>query len=170
MPAIVRGDFMEVNDLVSLKKLTPLSAAVGKIESAAYLGKSIYRIGGGLYLYLSKFGGAGNSEGPFLSGFFCAPDDDAMMRATAMNIEGDSGSILSPPVGFLPPEVAMEYRTILNWLKSMAPKVCQESASYRVASDGLFVHRTIETEKYMAYFRGAKDDDCEPPYAILYKY
>lgn len=169
MATIVKGDYMEINDLISLKKLTPLSAAVGKIEPVAFLGKSLYRLGGGIYFYLTKFGGS-NSEGPFLSGLFCAPDDGAMMRVTAMDIDEDSGSILTPPSGFLPPEVAPQYGTILNWLKSMRPKVCQESASYRIASDGLFVHRTIETEKYTVYFRGANDDDHERPYAILYKY
>lgn len=161
---------MDVHDLVLVRKLTPLSAVVTEVDSAAYLGKSLYCLGGGIYLYLTKFGGAGSSEGPFLSGFFCAPDDGAMMRVTAMNIEEDAGSILSLPVGLLPPEVFPKYGAILNWLRSMKPKVCHESASYRIALDGLFVHRTIETEKFTAYFRGAEDDDSEEPYAILYKY
>ncbi|WP_426212033.1 hypothetical protein [Massilia sp. TWP1-3-3] len=171
MATIKKGDFMEFNSLVSLKKLTPLSNVVEQIDAAAFLGKSLYRIGGGIYLYLTKFGGGGaNTEGPFLSGIFFAPDDCAMMRVAAMNIEEDSGSLLTSPAGFLPDEVLPEYGPILNWLKDMRPNVCQESASYRIASDGLFVHRTIETERYTFYFRGATDDDHEPPYAILYKY
>jgi hypothetical protein len=169
MATINNGNLMEFTSLVSLKKLTPLSNVVEQLDAEKFLGQSLYRIGGGIYLYLTKFGGGG-TEGPFLSGIFCAPDDRAMMRATAMNVEEDTGSLLTPPAGFLPAEVPLEYGTILNWLKDMRPKVCQESASYRIASDGLFVHRTIETEKYTFYFRGANDDGYEPPYAILYKY
>jgi hypothetical protein len=171
MATITKGDFMGLDSLMSLKKLTPLSDAVGKIDTAAFLGKSLYRIDSGIYLYLTKFGGGGaNTEGPFLSGIFCAPDDRAMLRAAAMNIEEDSGSLLSPPAEFLPAKVPPEYGAILTWLKNMRPNVCQESASYRIADDGLFVHRTIETERFTFYFRSANDDDHEPPYAILYKY
>ena len=159
-----------MNHLLLLKKLTPLAEVVSAVDPAAYLGKSLYRLGNGAYIYLTKFGGvATESAGPFLSGLFCAPDDGAMMRVTGMDIEKDNGLLLARPV-FLPAEMALEYGAILNWLKDMQPAVLQEAASYRIAVDGDFVHRTIETERYTVYFRGADDDFSEPPYAFLYKY
>lgn len=171
MAAIIKGDCMKNNNLFHLKKFTPLSEVAERIDADDYLCDSLYRIESGLYLYLTKFG-ASSAEyaGPFLSGLFCAPDDGSIMRATALDVEKDVGILLVPPVGFLPPEVIPEYGIILDWLKSMRPKVLQEAASYRIASDGRFVHRTIETEKYTFYFRGASDDNNERPYAILYKY
>jgi hypothetical protein len=173
MAAIVKGDCMKIDDVISVQKFTPLSKAVERIDSTAYLGKSLYCLGGGIYFYLTRFRIGkfeDNSDGPFLSGVFWAPDDGAVKRVTDLNIEEDSGAILRPPAVFLPTDVIPEYASILNWVKKMEPKVCQESASYRIAANGLFVHRTIETEKYTFYFRGANDDDHEPPYAILYKY
>lgn len=170
MAAIIKSDYMRNKNLLSLKKFTPLSKVLEGIDADEYVGGSLYRIERGIYLYLTKFGGGAESIGPFLSGFFCASDDGAIMRATAMDIEKDAGILLLPPAGFLPPEVIPEYGAILNWLKSVRPTVLQEAASYRIASDGRFVHRTIETEKYTFYFRGASDDNNERPYAILYKY
>ena len=162
---------MKITDSLLLKKLTPLATAVKQIDPAAYLGKSVYRLGGGIYFYLTEFGiPEVVSEGPYLSGVLCAPDDGAVMRATARHIEGDTGVTLTPPTGFLPSEPVLEYGGILNWLRSMQPNVCQETASYRISSDGLFVHRTIETERYTFYFRGADNDSRERPYAILHKF
>lgn len=161
---------MKFNYLASLEKFTPLRSVVGDVDLSAFLGKVLYRVGGGMYIYLTNFvGGKSIDEGPFLFGIFCAPDDSALMRATAMKVEGDLGAFLTPPPGFLPDDLPKVYGAILNWIKEMRPNVCQESASYRIASDGIFVHRTIETEKYTFYFRGENHDDHEPPYAILYK-
>ena len=162
---------MKITDSLLIKKLTPLATAVEHIDPAAYLGRSLYRLGDGIYICLTKLGMPGAaSEGPFLSGVFCVPDDGAIMRATALDIEGDIGLTLTPPTGFLPSDLVLEYGRILNWLKSMRPNVCQETASYRISSDGLFVHRTVETEKYPFYFRRAEDNERERPYAILHKY
>ncbi|WP_139260451.1 hypothetical protein [Duganella sacchari] len=71
--------------------------------------------------------------------------------------------------GALPGTAHPEYGSIFSELKQVSPKVCQESASYRIAIDGKFVHRTIERENCIFYFRGAAHDDEEPPYAVLYK-
>jgi hypothetical protein len=68
---IIEDDWMEINNLVSLEKLTPLSAVVGQIDPVTYLGQSLYRLGGGIYFYLTKFGGAGLIlQGPFCQDCF----------------------------------------------------------------------------------------------------
>ncbi len=173
MASISKGKFMNLDDVLALKKWTPLSDAVKQIAPAAFLGKSLYRLGNGLYLYLTPFrlGNFGSDPAaPFLSGVFCTPDDGAAKRITALDVEADSGILLNPPSALLPSDSAPEYGAILAGLKKMNPKVCQETASYRIASDGRFVHRTIETERFTYYFRHAEHDDHEPPYAILYKF
>lgn len=135
------------------------------------MGTALYRIELGKYFYLTKFGGENNSvSGPFLSGIFFAPDDGTILRATARNVEADTGSKLIFPAGLLPNDVKHDYTSILMWLKSMKPKVCQEVGVYRIASDGLFIHRMIETEKFTFYFRGREDNRSENPYGVLYKY
>ena len=45
-----------------------------------------------------------------------------------------------------------------------------ESAIYRTAKDGKFVHRKIETKEFIYYFRSPKNDMSEKPFAILYKF
>lgn len=163
---------MKIDFLISLKKNTPLSEIVKHIDAEAYLGNSLYKIEAGIYFYLTKFG-VGAGGGPkeeSLSGLYMAPDDGAILRATAYKIEEDSGSKLTVPIGFFPQNLNLEYGCILEWLKNMRPRVCRESATYRIASDGLFVHRKIETEKYTIYFREKKHNNRERPYAILYKY
>ncbi|MYN20903.1 hypothetical protein GTP81_29630 [Rugamonas sp. FT107W] len=164
---------MEIEELINLKKGTPLLDVVGVVNPEKYIGKSIYSLGDGLYFYLTKFNAGifeADSDASFLSGIFCASDDSAIKRVVAMNTEEDRGVLLIPPSAFLPDGAEPEYGEILAGLKKMNPKVCQESASYRIATDGNFVHRTIETEKYTFYFRGASDDNHEAPYAILHKY
>lgn len=173
MATIVKGKIMNLDDLLALKKGTPLETAVECVDPSAFLGKSLYRLGDGIYFYLSPFrsGNLGvDPAAPFLTGVFCMPDDGAAKRVTALEIEADHGTLLYPPKSFLPVESAPEYGAILTGLKKMKPKVCQETASYRIASDGLFVHRTIETERFTYYFRHADHDNHEPPYAILYKF
>lgn len=164
---------MEIEKLINLKKGTPLFDVVKDVKPERYIGKSVYSLGDGIYFYLTKFvAGKFDADGraSFLSGVFCAPDDGAIRRVVAMETEEDSGVLLTPPSVFLPDGVEPEYGKILAGLKKMNPRVCQESASYRIAVDGNFVHRTIETEKYTFYFRGTSDDNSEPPYVILHKY
>lgn len=44
-----------------------------------------------------------------------------------------------------------------------------ESATYRVAKDGAFVHRNISAAPYTFFFRSRKDDDDDRCYAIEYR-
>lgn len=163
---------MKIENLLSLKKWTPLSKVVNKCSAENYIGKSLYRIDENLYLSLTQFrldGVEDGSVGPYVVGIICAPDDGAAKRTTMLAIEDDAGRNCDCPIELLPPNSQPAYGEILQGLRRMRPKVCQEAASYRIASDGKFVHRTIETERFTYYFRSANDDPSESPYAILYK-
>jgi hypothetical protein len=88
-----------------------------------------------------------------------------------MDIESDDGETMDVPAEFLPSggTVTATYGEILRGLKNDKPRICQETASYRIASDGRFIHRRIETECFEFLFRNPEHDDSEPPYAIIRK-
>ena len=44
-----------------------------------------------------------------------------------------------------------------------------ESATYRVAKDGAFVHRVISVAPYSYFFRGRRNDHDDLCYAIEYR-
>lgn len=71
------------------------------------------------------------------------------------------------PKVFLPEKSGSTYGDILKTLKLENPKVLQETASYRIATDGDFVHRMIETEGVSFFFRNRKLHNNEKPYAIV---
>lgn len=163
---------MKIEALISLRKYVRLIDLVIPIDPAAFLGKSLYRLDDGIYLQTSRFKSKDlleTPDAPFITGILFAPDDGSAQRITQFSIEDDAGALLSVPDGVFPGKARPEYGSILSQLRHMNPKVCQESASYRIAIDGKFVHRTIETEGYTFYFRGAAHDNEEPPYAVLYK-
>jgi len=82
-------------------------------------------------------------------------------------IECDGGRRAEPPGDFLPPGSRAAYGEIVAALQSTKASPCHERAEYRIAVDGKFVHRVIETDAYTYYFRHLRDDQHEPPYAIL---
>ena len=163
---------MKIENLISLEKWSKLADVVGQVELRAFLGKSLYRLHSGIYLQVSSFRNkefTQSSDAPFVTGIFFAPDDGAVRRATALAIEEDTGAPLVLQPKLFPGETAFEYGSILEELLRMRPKTLQETASYRIAKDGKFVHRTIETECYTFYFRGAEHNDREPPYTVVQK-
>jgi hypothetical protein len=126
----------------------------------------------GLYLQLSRFKGAyltTELDAPYVTGIYFFPDNTAGRRVLELAIEEDAGAVFSLPSVVLPNCSVLEYGAILASLKLMNPKACMETGRYRIASDGKFVDRTIETETHTFYFRGLVNDDCELPYAALYK-
>lgn len=165
---------MESKDLVCLPRGTRLSDVVQQPYADKYLSSSIYRLGGGMYLNISPFRPGSlekDPSGPFVTGIVLAAGDGAVRRALLMDIESDDGETMSVPVDFLPSGgvVAATYGEILHGLKSNKPKVCQETAAYRIATDGRFIHRLIETERYSFFFRSPEHNDSEAPYAIMRK-
>lgn len=173
MAKLVKELAMELNSLTQLPRGTPLSAVVQQPAAEAFLSPSVYKIGNGIYLCISPFR-LGSLEkdpsGPFVTGVVLAADDGAARRALLMDIESDNGETMSIPVGFFPAAVMTPaYGAILQALKREKPQICQETAEYRIASDGRFVHRMIETEHFSFFFRKPDHDDSEPPYVVIRK-
>lgn len=163
---------MDLQDILAIEKWASLESTICGIDAHAFEGRSLYRVGSTLFLCLSKvrIGGPRVDEvGPFVTGVLWAPDLSAARRAMDLAIEEDLGMQAGPPIEMLPPGSAPEYLEILAGLKKLGAKVCQETASYRIAVDGIFVHRSIETERYKFYFRSHTDERHEQPFAILCK-
>ena len=159
-------------DFLKITRGTSLFDVVGEPDPDAFLSSSVYKVGQGVYLTLSAFKPSGleRAAEPNVVGTLWAPDDGAVRRALLMDVEADNGAIAAPPPTFLPsPDVRANYGAIFDSLKGGKPRVLQEFAAYRIATDGRFIHRVIETERCCYYFRGARDDDAEAPYAIVQK-
>jgi len=162
---------MKIEEAIALVKGTPLSDVVGVVNPDNWVGKSLYRIGEEIYLFASPLNPKTlelDPAGPVVTGVYVCPDTGAARRVSTQAFEEDSGKPLTAPALLLPDGVAATYGEILEGLKKTAPKACMETGEYRF-KDGKFVHRKIETEKYRYYFRGAKHDSDEAPYAILWK-
>lgn len=165
---------MEPKDLIYLPRGTRLSEVVQQPCVDAFLSPLIYRMDAGIYLRASPFRPGSlekDPSGPFVNGIVLAAGDGSARRALLMDVESDDGKTMSIPATFLPSGgvAATTYGEILRGLKQEKPRVCQETAAYRIASDGRFIHRMIETERLLFLFRNPEHDDSEAPYAIVIK-
>ncbi|WP_255990718.1 hypothetical protein [Chitinolyticbacter albus] len=102
-----------------------------------------------------------------IHGMLWAVSTGAALRAWFSEVEADDGAtalyVVSPQLTFKP----VTYSAILSYLKiSDCPYV--ESASYRIMSDGKFVHKLIETKGTTYFFRDQEITDLEAAYAILH--
>ena len=171
---IEKGSVMELGNLFCLPRGTRLSEVVKQPDADAFLAPSICRMGTGVYLRLSSFRPGSlekDSSGPFVNGIVLAAGDGSVRRALLMDIESDDGETINVPADFLLFDgvEATTYGEILRGLKNEKPKVCQETAAYRIASDGRFIHRMIETERFLFLFRSPEHDNSEAPYVVICK-
>jgi hypothetical protein len=157
------------NELVSLEEWISISRLDISFEE---LDESLLKISMNKYFVTSPFRGNCLEEmegGPFLTALLWACSDGAALRAYNMMIERDDMVTAMPPPILLPAEDANTYSAILICLKKKNLKSVIESATYRIISDGSFVHRSIECDLASYYFRSSEHDDQEEPYAILWK-
>lgn len=169
---VTKIDPIKLQEALSHKKGTPLLSIAPSQDGDAFFSKGIYRFAPGIYMSFSELlpkTFEKNPLGPCLTSLLIAPDDSAVSRVVKMDIENDAQIQLDVPAAILPKGAVGTYGSILQGLKSENGHGSLESAIYRIAVDGKFVHRTIQTSKYDFYFRGLSDDDKEAPYAIGYK-
>ena len=165
---------MELKELILLPAGIRFSEVVQEPYADMFLSPWVYKVDKGIYLNISSFRPGSLAEDPhesFVYGIIIAGSDGAVRRAWLRDIESDDGKTMNIPAEFLPFGGAVEvtYGEILRGLKEKKPESLLETASYRIATDGRFIHRKIETEHFAFYFRKEKHDDSEPPYVILRK-
>mgnify|MGYP007034366735 CR=1 FL=1 len=103
----------------------------------------------------------------FVTTVMWAETEGAARRAQLMDIESDERGDVLPPPALLLSEGASSYGSIVDCLQSIGARF-QESASYRIGSDGAFIHRSIIAPPRTFHFRNRDDDDKDRCYAIKY--
>ena len=164
---------MEWKKLKELPAWMPLS---GLPQQPHHLEDVLFRLAPTQYLvcppYNERFERVPGTAG-FLGSLLWAPNDGAARRAALMDIEADSPDTRpqvepAPDLELLLAGAPTAYGTILAEAKTGRYGRYLESASYRVAKDGAFVHRSISVVPFTFYFRNRADDAGDPCYAIEY--
>lgn len=164
----------EWDALKGLAAWTPLNAVH---QSAEHLGGTLFRISPTQFLicppYNERFERSPGTVG-FVAAVLWAPYEGAARRALLLDVEADRPEHRPlaeepPPPGLLPPGAAGTYGGILSGLRGAGRERVLESATYRVASDGAFVHRTISAAPSTFFFRNRKDAADDRCYAIEYR-
>jgi hypothetical protein len=115
-----------------------------------------------LFVVLDDAEGRTRGETP-IHGLLWAASTGAALRAWFSNVEADEETMV-PTSSHLK---SCEYAAILSELKSSSCPYT-ESASYRIMSDGKFVHKSIQTRGRTYFFRSRDVKASEPAYAVLH--
>ena len=168
MAAMKAGVGLAWADLKFLRRWTPLSQVT---TDAVSLGDDLFKVGRGKFLICVPYNRDLEEQGGnrFVTTLVWAGTDGAARRAVLMQIEADQSSKERPPADLLPPGQPVTYGEIVWELKKGHLGEYEETASYRIASDGAFVHRHITTAAFSFHFRKREPDDSEPCYAIEYR-
>jgi hypothetical protein len=104
--------------------------------------------------------------GPFIMSLLWAVDQGAARRAALNQIELDTCHIVVlPPSWLLPDQSKPTYGSIRQGVIDSGASGFLETADYRIATDGAFIHRSISSRGREYFFR-TTDGDEEHPYAI----
>lgn len=96
-----------------------------------------------------------------------AASEGAFRRVYFMELEADDLATSAPPVELLPDGAGATYGQLKREMASVSKVM--EHASYRVMSDGAFVHKSLENSSATYHFRSTDIIDDELPYAIIWK-
>jgi hypothetical protein len=105
------------------------------------------------------------SSEPIITLIVWAASKGALERALFMNLEADDQATGVPPQELLLSPNATTWATIIANGKAKGFSF-MESAEYRIAKDGAFIQRKLQSRHYRAYFRSRHDQQDEQPYAI----
>lgn len=168
MAAMNAGVELDWADLKSLPRWTRLSQVT---TGAVSVGDDLFRVGPGKYLICAPYSRDLEEQGGnrFVTALVWAGTDGAARRAVLMQIEADQSNGAPPPPELLPPGQPVTYGEIVRKLRKGHLGEYEETASYRIASDGAFVHRHVTTAAFSFHFRKREHDDSDPCYAIEYR-
>jgi hypothetical protein len=160
-------------DLKNIAAWTPLTALQ---HSTRHLGGTLFQLSGTQYLICppsnERFERPPGIPG-FVAALLWAEYEGAARRGILMEVEADKPDFRPlpepPPVELLLAGAGDTYGSIMAELQAKGYGNFLESATYRVAKDGAFVHRNISAAPYTFFFRSRKDDDDDRCYAIEYR-
>ena len=134
-------------------------------ENVAPVTADIYQSGAAYLMTAPYFKDISPSEEPVITLVIWAPSVGALKRAFDFGLEEDDGVVGEPPQEMLLAPNANTWVTIREAGNNQGIKFL-ESASYRIMTDGAFIHRELESRNYRAYFRSRHNKPNERPYAI----
>jgi hypothetical protein len=128
----------------------------------------LYRFKPNWYLGAVPFDRNMEGDSEHITQVVWAQSDGAARRIWDMSIESDE--VLEAQ---FPSELSLglslpTYANLLTALSTKYPGQTMESASYRIATDGKFVKKTISADNYEFYFRCNEDNPFELPFAASY--
>ncbi|MBB3827336.1 hypothetical protein [Xanthomonas arboricola] len=162
---------LDCRQLVSAKKWSPLSDFV-KYNAKCRIGSVLYKASDFVYFFVSKRAGVDlgiTSSGDLVASVGICGGEGAARRAFNRQVELDDGTFLNVGELGIGLGEGSTYADIINFAQENGCKVVQETAAYRIATDGAFIHKMIETENWIFYFRSMECCDDELPYAFLGK-
>ncbi|WP_173061345.1 hypothetical protein [Sulfurimicrobium lacus] len=135
------------------------------MEEATSVTENIYQVQGAYLMTAHHFQDLSPAKEPIITLVIWAPSIGALKRAFAFDVDNDDDAVGEPPQELLLAPGATTWRSILDIAKAQGIRLL-ESASYRIMTDGAFVHRQLESRNYRVYFRSRHDNPGESPYAI----
>jgi hypothetical protein len=156
-------DALSWDGLETIVEGTNLTAVCAEPQS---LGGNLYKLGSNCFCIANR---TSDSDTPQITSLLWAVSDGAARRVYFNDIEADDLATLPPPVELLPTATASGDQHILDSLKGINARGLMEHASYRIMSDGAFIHKTIEFTATAYHFRAQVMIANEPPYAIVWK-
>ena len=153
---------MHIASLLAMRR-SPISSLR---FSFTRLTECLVQIDSNVFLLLTKFGcDLSTLAEPEVTHVIWATSAGAVRRVLDLAIEADDEVCLVPPMD-MTFGVVPEYAALLATCKEKWPSATFETASYRIASDGRFVCREIETRSVAYYFRHPEHNDKEAPFLI----
>lgn len=160
---------MTLHELMSLRRGTRVAAVPLLEKESKPLADRLLKVSEQLYVLLTPYQGGlkRGPDGPYITGVVWAVDESAVRRALLMDIEADQLFDAVMPSEFLQRGQGPTYAELLSAAKRS--EVCFETAVYRIATDGAFIHQKIETESMIYFFRSPLHDPELKPYAAMCK-
>lgn len=152
-------DICDLTHWLSLKSITP---------APEELDEDIVKLGEGMYARPVPYNenlDRSDPGCPFAGYVLWAPSDGAARRAMSLDIEAyDQPTELAPPP--LLTKYGATYGEIKDVGKQSGTRLFFESATYRIARDGLFVYSHLYVDNLEFYFRLRRASRKERPFAV----
>lgn len=133
------------------------------------MAERVLKVSEQFYVLLTPYQGGltRGPEAPYIWGVAWATDETAVRRALLMDIEADQHLEAELPPEFHQNADGSTYAQLLS--AAQRSEVCFQTAAYRIAKDGAFIHQKIETEHMIFFFREPQHDPDLRPYVAVSK-
>ena len=156
---------MDISDLLELKRAPISTLKISMKPIDTYMAQ----VNSNIFLLFTKFApDLSVLHEPDVTSFVWASSFGAVRRVLKFEIEADEGIFCAPPLLMIF-NGNPTYEELLANCKARWPSATLETASYRIATDGKFICRNIETPIFSYHFRSSGHDDNEVPFVIEYK-